>query len=188
MNRQIALMSLIALTLSACASLESTPCATLAANAAYCLQPPSARGAFSALQQVDLHWQQVRQTTLTELESDGTALHMAVLSPMGQKLLEVHYRPPQVKQVAGPPSGLEPALLLALVQLALWPQDSVRTGLRGDATWQEQAGLRQLRLDGAVLLEVSYEGDLPYPRHLVLRWPQQQLELVIRTIPDEGSS
>lgn len=175
------------LALSGCASIGPSPCVVLDPQVSYCLQPPSVLGEFSALQQVELRWKHVAQTTLTDIESDGTALRMAVLTPMGQKLLELQYIPPLVEQLAGPRSRLDPAQLVALVQMALWPADSVRSGLRGAATWQEQAGKRVLWVDGATLLEVAFEGALPYPDHLTLRWPKQHLELDIRTLRDEDT-
>lgn len=168
-----------------CTTMERAPCVALNAQASYCLQPPAVVGEFSALQRVDLRWQERTEVTLAEIECDGSIMRMVVLTPMGQKLMELRYAPPRVEQLAGASSRLDPAMLITLVQLALWPADSVQAGLRGPVEWRAAYGQRQLSIDGKPLVYMTFEGSLPYPERLTMRIDSPRMELDIRTLHDE---
>jgi hypothetical protein len=173
--------------LTSCTTIVRPPCVALNAQASYCLQHPSALGEFTALQRVDFHWQDRTETTLTEIECDASTMRMAVLTPMGQKLLEVRYAPPRVEQLAGPASRLDPAMLIALVQMALWPADNVQAGLRGPVEWRSGNGNRQLFVSGKPLVEMEFDGTLPYPERLTMRIESPRMQLDIRTLHDEAA-
>jgi hypothetical protein len=175
-----ALLALLAL-LSACAGGDPR-CAELPGGGRYCLQATSALPAFDVQQKVDAAFAARRETMIVELEVDPQGLRFAGLTPFGQKMIQAAYDNSTVSAQLWPDSRLDPVLLLALLQLAWWPPESVRKGLDASLTLELQPGLRRLMHDGQRVLEVGYTGDHfpPSAMHIVL--PAVALELDITTL------
>jgi hypothetical protein len=58
-----------------------------------------------------------------------------------------------------PDSRLDLVLLLALLQVAWWPPESVGKGLDASLVFDQQPGLRRLWSNGKLVLEVGYTGE-----------------------------
>lgn len=170
--------------LTGCAALDRPPCVVLAEQLQYCLQPPARAGNFTASQQVDVLWKHRKEVTLAELENEGEVFTMAVLSPMGQKLLQLKQVGNRVESLGGLASGFDTSVILALIQLALWPADDVVLGLGGEFTWFADHTHRYLESSGKVLMQSFVEGALPTPEVLLMRLPEHHLELTIRTLKE----
>jgi hypothetical protein len=88
-----------------------------------------------------------------------------VLSPLGQTLLQARLRDGRVTEdPAAPLAGkLDANLLVALMQLASWPADSVRAGLGDNLVLEEGPGRRIVRAGQDTILEITWQGSrLPY--------------------------
>jgi hypothetical protein len=76
-----------------------------------------------------------------------------------------------------PDSRLDLVLLLALLQVAWWPPESVGKGLDASLVFDQQPGLRRLWSNGKLVLEVGYTGE--YAMHIVL--PARPAACCLRT-------
>ncbi|MGE5386614.1 MAG: DUF3261 domain-containing protein [Betaproteobacteria bacterium] len=165
MRRLIFLLGL-GLILAACQP-PQPGCARLPGGGAYCLQNGPGP-VFSSLQRSVLSAGGQRQTLLTRIESDGSGLRFAAMTPLGQTLFFVSWEN-SVLHADMPPvmaSRLDPATMPALVQIAMWPAATVRAGLSAELELIEENGRRRLRRkdadNGEDILDISWEGSLPY--------------------------
>jgi hypothetical protein len=171
--------------LSACATVPPPGCVGIDQNGYYCLQPTSALKAFAAAQSIGVSTPQARQDLLVMLEIDRQGLRAAVLSPLGQKLMELHYDNHNVvaASLTGQTERFSPELAVALIQLALWPASSVRQGLSPSITLDEQDGRRRVETVGGTLLIVRYDGKTPPYRSLEIDWRPAEMMIQVRTLP-----
>lgn len=153
-------------------------CVRLAAQLDYCLRLPQQAAAFSLslTQRIQIEWKvegEVRQFDfLTVLETDQRHTTLVLLSPIGQTLLTLQQDGQGVKeQVVMPlPRGFDPQLLLALVQLALWPQAALQPGLHDRcAQLSFSATRRLLECDRVTVVQVDYP-DAQQPYTYQLQW------------------
>jgi hypothetical protein len=91
---------------------------------------------------------------------------------------------------AGPLNDrLDPVLVAALVQIALWPVEAVRAGLAGGVSVEETPGQRRvLGAGGTILMSVQTEGAPPSFRKLRITAPAARLTLDIDTLPEPGAA
>lgn len=184
MRRRIALVLLALLAGTACTGGDAS-CASLPGGSRYCLQPTTALPPFDAQQSVAITVDGRRETLLVELEVDADGMRFAALTPFGSTVMQAGYDNRQAKTAAWPERGPQPALLLALLQLALWPAESVRAGLGAALVLEEAAGRRRLMQDGIPLVEVVYTGGtLSGAMRIVV--PSAQMEIEIKTL--DGSA
>ena len=165
---RLSLLLALGLLLASCQPAQPG-CARLPGGGAYCLQNGTAL-AFSTLQQSVLIAGEQRLTLLTRIENDARGLRFAAMTPLGQTLLFVSWEN-GILHAQLPPalaSRLDPALLPALVQIAMWPSDAVRAGLSPELELIEEPQHRRLRRrdgsGGDDILDISWEGNLPYQR------------------------
>lgn len=152
-------------------------CASLSGGGRYCLQPTTALAPFDAQQKVEVVVNGHRETLIVEIESDADSLRCVGLTPFGIKLMEVIYDNHSAKSTTTTDSRLDPALLVALLQLSLWPTDAVRSGLSATLTLEETENGRRVLSGDDTLLMINYTGTkLPY-QHLHLTIPSMGLEL-----------
>lgn len=169
---RLILLFCLGLALAGCQP-QQPGCARLPGGGAYCLQSGTAP-AFSTLQQSTISAGEQRQTLLTRIESDARGLRFAGMTPLGQTLFFVSWEN-AILHADLPPviaSRLDPAILPALVQIAMWPPAAVRAGLSPELELIEEAGRRQVRRkdvgSGENILDISWEGNLPYRQlHIV---------------------
>lgn len=175
MNALLARALTLALLIDMSACAERAPdCASLPGGGLYCLQPTTALAPFDAQQKVEVVFNGRRETMIVEIESDADGLRFIGLTPFGHKLIQVSYDNHATKFATMPDTRLDPTLLVALMQLSLWPADAVRNGLSASLTLEETNDSRRILSGDDILLTVSRTGtNLPY----------QQLRL---TIPSVG--
>jgi len=190
--RLTVLFCVIALLLTACAN-EQTACPSLPGGGSYCLQ--AGGPVFSIVQQSSLKFGERRMSFLTRIENDADGLRFAGLTPLGQTLLLISWEN-NVLRAEIPPSMAEkmsPALLPALVQIAMWPAEAVRSGLAPTLTLKEEPYRRRILAGNSGddektkqdVLTISWEGNLPYTR-LRITAPTIGLEIDARTLTEES--
>lgn len=155
------------LALAACQP-QQPGCARLPGGGAYCLQSGTAP-VFATLQQSTMSAGGQRHTLLTRIESDTRGLRFAGMTPLGQTLFFISWENAELRSELPPAfaSRLDPAILPALIQIAMWPAATVRAGLSPELELIEEAGRRRVRRtspgrDEEDVLDISWEGKLPY--------------------------
>ena len=185
------LLILLALAQTACQPAPPN-CARFPGTGTYCLQTETGP-AFSTLQHSVLTVGEQRFTLLTRIENDDSGLRFAGMTPLGQTLLNVSWENGVLRADLPPKfaARLDPAWLPALLQIALWPVESVRAGLSPELDLVEENAGRRLRQTGAGeardLLKISWEGDLPYHRlRIEFTESPARFRLDARAIVDEA--
>lgn len=178
---------LLCVLLSACSGDQAgaqNGCMGLAAGLRYCLRLPSDAAPFDVQQEVQVRSKRLNEVALAQVENTGTSFVVALVSPLGPKLMQAQWSPPQLVQEQAPGVPVPPALLAALVQMAVWPSSSVQAGLQGPHEWIDRPGQRQRQLwvRGQLWLDVQYSGELPVPTHMQIRLPEHDLELRIESL------
>lgn len=127
-----------------------------------------------------------RETLLATVENRGGALNLVASTPMGQTLFVVQVRDGAVTVDARVPlpGRLDPRVLPALVQFALWPAEAVRAGLRPGLRLEEDGPRRTLLRKAQVVWTVTREGAGPPYLSLFLEQPGLGLTLRIRTLEE----
>lgn len=140
-------------------------CPTLPGGTPYCLQAPSASPVFSVLQRVTFTTPERSDTLLMQIESGPQKLVLAGLTPLGQTLFTLQWDGQRTEANWAP--GIKPAIeasaLIALIQLAQWPQNHERGNI--------------------VIRRVGKQA--PYER-LHIELPDAKLQLDIETLPEEA--
>jgi Protein of unknown function (DUF3261) len=163
MRKIRALLSLAAagIALSGCEGAGSN-CVRLALNAQYCLS--SAPGPRFDTEQASVVSHAGKPVQLiTRIRSDEDGLRFAGITPLGQTLVQVASGRDGVSTQLAPglAEKVDGTMFLALVQLAVWPADEVRKGLRGKLTLDETPQARAVMQDGKPLVMISWEGSEP---------------------------
>lgn len=171
--------------LTACSDNE-TPCATLIGGGSFCLQHTTVLAPFETQQKVEARFRGRRETIIAEIENDTTGLHFVGLTPFGHTLLQVSYDNREAHATIAPDRRISPALLIALLQIALWPADSIRAGLEAPLTLEESGGQRRIVNQGETTLSIDYIGERPPYRRMILSLPAADIELDIETLPAIG--
>jgi hypothetical protein len=172
---------------SACAKLPDD-CTALPGGGPFCLQPSTAVTTFSVQQKVDVRLGQRRETMIAALESDASGMQFIGLTPFGQKFMDVKYDNRTVQVLQSPSEKMPPAMLLALMQIALWPSEAVQRGLGDLYQVQDNAGERLVLSNGEVIVRVEHDATgVPYRRmHVMI--PAIDLELEMQTLTDEPAT
>jgi hypothetical protein len=178
---------LIALLLAVTASCgdgeHNARCAALIGGGGYCIQPSTAVAPFEIQQKVEFRIRGQSETMIVELETDAAGMRFVGLTPFGQTLLRVGYDNQTTTASTLPDARLPPALLIALMQIALWPADSVRAGLEAPLRLEETAGQRRLLNGDLTTLTINYSGDQPPYRRMQIAIPAAEIELDVETLP-----
>ena len=172
------------LLLVACAA-DDPRYSSLPGGGDYCLQPTTAMPAFDVQQKVELGFNGRRETMIVELEVDPEGMRFVGLTPFGQKLIEGGFDNHTVRATQLPDKRLSPALLLALLQICLWPANDVRVGLGDSALVEESAGQRQILVNGKPVLQVSYTGGLSPAADMRIVLPAVQMEFEVTTLASD---
>jgi hypothetical protein len=170
-------------TLSGCAS--DPRCPDLPGGPRYCLQTTGDVTPFSALQDIRIRRGDLDERLIAQLEVDAAGMHLAGLTPMGQRILEAHFdnREATAGSLAG--KRFDARALLSMVQLAVWPAESVRAGLSEGWELDETPALRRFLREGISMLEVERSGEAPRYRRLDIRVPDAGLTLTIKAIEQD---
>ena len=122
------------------------------------------------------------ETAIAVLENRAPAFSVVASTPLGQTLFIVRLEGARVRVDARVPvpGDLDPRVLPALVQFALWPAEAVRRGLGPDAALLEDGPRRTLLRKGRPVWTATRDGAL-----LRLENPAMQLTVRIRTLEPE---
>ena len=169
------------LLVTACATLPPD-CAGLPGGGHYCLQESNANTTFSIQQKVEARFKQHRETLISDIESDSQGIQFVALTPFGQKVVHVQYDNKTATAIRLPDNRIQPAMLLAMLQLTLWPESAVRRGLSSQYTLTESATQRRILLGEEVIIDIRHEAaPAPYSNvHLLM--PTADLELDIQML------
>ena len=151
------------------------------------LCPPRANRDFFVNQEVVFHFPGGRQeTAIAVIENKGGTLSLVASTPMGQTLFIVRVKGAEVSVDARIPipGDLDPRVLPALVEFALWPAEAVRASLGAGIRFEEDGPRRTLWRKDKVVWTVTREGEAPPFRRLVLENPALGMSVVIRTLAD----
>ncbi|MEI7429609.1 MAG: DUF3261 domain-containing protein [Betaproteobacteria bacterium] len=169
------------LALSACNSGDPR-CTKLPGGGGYCLQATSVLPSFDVQQKVETLFNGRHETLIVELEVDLDSMRFVGLTPFGQKMLQMSYDNRVVSAPVLPDARIDPVLMLAMLQLALWPRESVQAGLDEGLVIGEHGGQRQLMMNGKLVMAVSYTGaPVPYG-DMHIEFTLAGLELDIKTL------
>ncbi len=185
MIRPLAVLAAAA-ALAACVAPVPPGCAALPGGGRYCLQRSDTVAQFAVTQEVHVGAGGRDDMLIASVEADAAGLRFAGLTPLGQKILVVAYdnREVHAELAPGVDKRLDPALLLALLQLALWPEPAVAAGLAPPLRLGEQGTRREVRDGDRVLLAIERKGEPPACRHLDIDVKDLGLTLRIDTLPD----
>ncbi len=139
---------------------DGSSCTTLPGGLRYCLRSTETIAPFDAQQKVDMTFDGRRETMIAQLEADADGIRFVGMTPFGQKLLQVSFDNFAVTAETLPGKGLDPVLLLALVQVATWPAEQVRAGLDGaeviDDALNSEPAQRRIVKDGKDIVVIRY--------------------------------
>lgn len=177
------------LALAACGQQDSDArCPELPGGGRFCLQPSSALPPFTVQQKVDIRFSGRRETLIVQLEVDAEAMRVVGLTPFGQRLLEASYDGQRVRAPTLPERRLDPALLLAMMQLALWPDDAVRAGLSPALELVASSDRRRISDHGKLVVELSYTGGRPPFGDMHIGFPETHMEFDVTTLNSESDA
>ena len=182
MKRGLALVLLALLAGTACTGSDPR-CASLPGGGRYCLQPTAAVQPFDAQQKVNFSFDERREITIVELEVDADGMRFAALTPFGNTVMQAEYDNRQVNIGTWPDRRLQPAMLLALLQLALWPAESVRAGLQDSLTLEESGGTRRFTAAGETMLTIIRVGETAPYHNMQFEIPAYRLSVDIESLP-----
>lgn len=160
------------------ATLALAGCAGIAPSARAPAAPlpllaPAALGSVQSVQQV-LHVAYGEQQATLNAVLTVTPEHLQVigLNAVGLRLFTVDYDAAglRAERLPGLPAEIDPARMLADLQLAFWPLAALQAAARGSA-WEVSepfAGMRRLRRAGRLIAEVHYADDHPWQGRLWL--------------------
>ena len=181
--RGACLVTLLALLVCACSG-DGSRCAWFPGGSRYCLQPATEVAPFSVQQKVDIAFNGGKETVIAQIEADAQGMRFVGVTPFGQKLVQLRFDNRQVKVEASSMKGMDPVLLLALVQLALWPADDVDAGLGGSWNIDDGENSRRLVKDGVELVSIQYTRGRSALSDMVVQLPGAGVELVISNLDD----
>ena len=179
MIRLLALLSLLGI-LGGCANAPNCP--SLPSGLGYCLQNSAETPAFSALQDVRLQRHALDERLITQLEVDASGMRLVGLSPMGQRVLEARFDNKEARASSLAGDKLDARALLSMIQIATWPAESVRVGLRWGWELEEDVHIRRVLREDETALVIERHGTPPHFHQLIIRLPQADLTLRVNDI------
>jgi hypothetical protein len=177
----------LAALLAACARQDDPACASLPGGARYCLQTTVNVAPLELQQKIDVAFKGQNETMIAQLEIDAAGMRFAGLTPLGQRLLQIEFADGQIRADGMALEKLDPALLLALIQLAWWDGASLREGLGGSAGLEEAESGRTVVKDGRPVVRIGYTLDRSPAGGVEIGLPGADVEFRIVTL-DEGGT
>lgn len=163
---------------AACAG-DGSRCAALPGGGRYCLQATADVPPFDVQQKVDVAFGGRTDTIIAQVETDSLGMRFVGTTPFGQKLVQLSFDNDRVTVEAAQMKGLDPVLLLALVQMASWPAESVHAGLGDSASVVEAEGSRRLVKDENELVLIKYTRGRPPLGDMSIQLPGGGVEFTI---------
>ncbi|XDF36796.1 DUF3261 domain-containing protein [Paracidovorax avenae] len=181
---RLAGLAAVAAALAGCGP-DDGRCAPLPGGGQYCLQPTADVVPFDVQQKATVRFRGHAETMIVQMEVDAQGIRFVGLTPFGHKVVDVEYDNRAVRVHALPDRRLDARLLLALVQIAQWPADSVRAGLSASLSL-DAADPHHVRVqdrDGATAVAVRREGSAPPYDRADIDLPGPGLALALDTLP-----
>lgn len=181
---QAFLLLLTLMLLSTSCAKQDSRCTNLMGSGHYCLQPTSSVVPFNVQQKIDTTINNNHETMVTEVEVNAVGMQLIGLTPFGHKLIHISYDNHQAKALTTPSSRLDPTLMVAMIQLALWPVESVRKGLGEALLLDESVGHRRYLFNNKLVLDVHYDNPDAPANKFQLSFPSADLIIDIETLPE----
>ncbi len=162
---------------------SGTECTGIPGIGRFCLQQSGELKDFSVQQKVDLHFRDRHDTLIAQLENDATGMRFVGMTPFGQTLMQINFDNQEAHAVRNPNKRLPPALLIGLLQVALWPQAAVQRGFGPAVQVLDAPGSRRIMVDGVMALQVRHDDSAPPYQSLQIELPDMALRLAIQTLP-----
>jgi hypothetical protein len=127
-----------------------------------------------------------QEVVMAAIENRGGRLNLVASSPMGQTLFEVRVQGSEARVDARIPipGDLDPRVLPALVEFALWPEEALRPALGEGVRLEADGPRRALVRKGRPVWTVLREGEAPPYRTMLLENPALGMSVRIRTLED----
>lgn len=140
-------------------------------GADYCLQP--SMYTFSLTQSVELTHAKGTDKLIVYLEAKNGDLIMVGMTPLGQRVMQARYDANGVSSDLPANAPLNAEYIFAGLQLAAWPLEQARAGVRGTGQLLPVNGdyrRRELRAGDQVVYSATCEGERPVCRRAELRY------------------
>jgi hypothetical protein len=176
----------LSLALAGCAHLSAEDGCASFGEAVYCLQPSTS--SFSVTQSVERSHAKGVERLIVYLEVKEGDIRMVGLTPFGRRVWQIRSIAAHISSDIAPDVELNAPRILAGLQLALWPLEQARAGVRGAAARlleTPDGGTRQLMNGETVMLIATCEGVRPLCRRTRLRYETLGQDLLIEAL--EGS-
>lgn len=180
-NMPSLLLLILMACLTACAS-TSPNCTSLPGGGRYCLQATTMAPAFEVQQQVVARFRDQQETMIASIENDAQQLDFVGLTPFGQKLIHMRYDNQTTIALQSPDQRLQPAMMLALLQLALWPAEAVQQGLDNNSLVSTQDHERSITHRGKLIMQIHYEQPDTPGADMQISLPEASLHLNIKRL------
>jgi len=163
---------------------DLSPCTVLPGGIRYCLQTTTSIEPFDVQQRVDIVFNGHQETMIALLETDAEGIRLAGMTPFGQKLMQIGFDNRTVSAETLPGQSANAALLLAVVQLAMWPADRARAGLvdAGRIDLIDEPGLRRIVKDGSDVVLIKYTRGRPPLGDMLIQLPNAKAEFAISNL------
>ena len=161
---------------------DGARCTVLPGGARYCLQTSADLPPVDVQQQVDIVFGDRRETLIAQLETDAAGTRFVATTPFGQKIIQLTDDNHALHVDLSLARGLDPVLLLALVQIATWPADRVSAGLDAATLSEETPDMRRVVSRGKERVVVRYTRGLPPQGDLRIDLPAAGVELTITNL------
>jgi hypothetical protein len=176
------------LTTAACSIGEREgQCAALIGGGRYCLQSSTTIAPFEVQQKVEARFRGQQETMIVKLEVDAAGMRFVGLTPFGHSLLSASYDNRTATVTQSVDTRLSPILLIALLQIALWPGDALRAGLEAPLRLEEKDGQRRILNRDDVTLTINYIGIQPPYQRIRLDIEGAAIQLDIETLPETST-
>lgn len=152
------------------------------------LAPADLERSLAALQKVSGERDGQQYVMLFQLEIDARHLAMVGSTVGGNTLFSLEYRDGKVNTSVSPlvPAQIDPAWVLADLQLVFWPQAAIERALAGSAfSLASSPGLRELYYRRERLIRVEYSSVDPWRGPVTLKNDKFDYEYRIETLRQE---
>lgn len=150
----------------ACATPPTPPPAARDPGALLALPPAALGGELHLAQRVTFTRGETSMTFDAQLEADPSTLRLAAFA-LGQTVAKLTWDGVRLEETHSQrvPDAVSPAHIMSDVQLAFWPEASVRAGLPAGYALQVSPARRLVLHDGQPFIDVRYDGAGPaFPR------------------------
>lgn len=185
------LISLFGMLLSGCAGLTMhTDCDADTEHGVVILHPSAYKANLISNQQVTINTSETSFEFLAQLEISGERLALVALTPIGQKLFQIQYRPQRLSYDRyGIPDSLEPAYLLADIGMIYADKEMLdrcfrQAGFPAPVIEQEES-IRRIQFSGQKTIVISYSNKDKWNSDIMFSNPNRNYKIRIQSLAVE---